>query len=46
MDLPGGSEKNGFQGGMKKSELLRRRDVKLVHIGKCEAVQPLGSYMM
>ena len=46
MDLPGGREEYGLQGGVQKGELLRRRDVKFVHVRKCEAVQPLGSYMV
>ena len=46
MDLPGGREKHTFQGGVQKSELFRRRDVKFVHVRKCEAVQPLGFYVV
>ena len=46
VDLPSGREEDGLQGGVQEGELLRGRNVKLVHVGKCEAVQPLGSYMM
>ena len=46
MDLPSGREKYTFQGGVQKSELFRRRDVKFVHIRKCEAAQPLGFYVV
>ena len=46
MDLPSGREEYGLQGGVQKSELLRRRDVKFVHVRKCEAAQPLGFYVV